>query len=27
MFIIAYGSWGAYLTLRSRGYTKGAIYK
>ena len=26
-FIIAYGSWGAYLTLRSRSYTKGAIYR
>jgi hypothetical protein len=27
MFIIAYGAWGAYLTLRSSGYTKDAIYK
>ncbi len=29
MFIVAYGSWGAYLTLRSNTYSKGAgaIYK
>ena len=29
MFIVAYGSWGAYLTLRSNAYSKGAgaIYK
>jgi len=26
-FIIAYGTWGAYLTMRSRSYTKGAIYR
>jgi hypothetical protein len=27
LFIVAYGIWGAYLTLRSTEYTKGAIYK
>jgi hypothetical protein len=27
LFIVAYGSWGAYLTLRSHEYTKGAIYR
>jgi hypothetical protein len=27
LFIVAYGGWGAYLTLRSRSYTKGAIYR
>ena len=27
VFIVAYGAWGAYLTLRSKGYTKDAIYK
>lgn len=27
LFIVAYGIWGAYLTLRTREYTKGAIYK
>ncbi|MGD0817709.1 MAG: hypothetical protein ABR986_04845 [Methanomassiliicoccales archaeon] len=26
-FIMAYGTWGAYLTMRSRNYTKGAIYR
>jgi hypothetical protein len=26
LFIIAYGIWGAYLTMMSRAYTKGAIY-
>ena len=27
LFIVAYGAWGAYLTLRSSGYSKGAIYR
>lgn len=27
LFIVVYGIWGAYLTMRSRGFTKGAIYR
>jgi hypothetical protein len=27
LFIIAYGMWGAYLTFRSRDFSKGAAYK
>jgi hypothetical protein len=27
LFIVAYGGWGAYLTMRSSGYKKDAIYR